>query len=421
MRTSRRQMLGGIVAAACAARTHAGLVAALTVLGAPGEFEHQDYIWLPWVERGFFGAEPLSSVVIQVIRSITPHVRVRLLYSGQQPIHTGGAEPPLLTKAAAEERLRALLAASAVDLDRVELIFHELAYGAIQDPGPYFLRTAQGLAVADYRLNHPDPRAEAMDRTLAAAIGLPSIQSRLVSEGGARQSNGRGILLLSRVVEQVRNPGWSLADIEAEHLRVHGARKIVWLERGPADEEWGKLTDGRWGIGTGGHVDVFARFANPSTILLAEVSRVQRETHAIMAETHERMERNFDLLRAASDQNGQPFTIIRVPVPDPIIASIESDQINVAERSWLPGARAGGTIEYYLPASYLNFIIANGVVVSCRLHGPGLGERFRETDRQAMQVLEQAFPGRRILQIEVTPLLHGGGGLHCHSRNQPKV
>lgn len=423
MRTSRRAVLGGMAAAVAGPALAApGALPSEPWLTAPGEFEPQDFIWLPWVERGFFGAPPLSSVVLELMKILTPFVRVRLLHSGQLPIERGDPEPPQLGKAESEARVSALLAAGGIDLGRVELIYNELPYGAIQDPGPFFLRSARGgLAIADFRLNHADPRVEALDRAIAAGLGLPTVGSPLVSEGGGRQSNGRGTLLLARSVEQARNPGWSLAAIEQEHSRVHGARKVVWLDKGPADEHWGRLADGRFGLGTGGHVDVFARFADPSTVLLAEVSADQRLAHAILAETHERMEHNYRLLRAATDQDGRPFRIIRMPVPDPLIATVRFEALSMAERTWLRGAVPGHPVEYYLPASYLNFIIANGAVVTCRLHEAGRDSRFGETDRRARLALERSFPGRKIVQIGVTPLLHGGGGLHCHSRNQPSV
>jgi agmatine deiminase len=421
VRASRREVLSGLLLAAAGASPAAGRAAAPVPLSAPGEFEPQDYIWLPWVERGFFGAAPFCSVAIEVMKAITPHVRVRLLHSGQLPLERGQREPPLLDRRQSEARVRGLLASAGVDVGRVELVHHPLAYGSIQDPGPYFLRTSSGLALADYRLNHPDPRAEAMDRAIAAALALPTIRSELVSEGGGRQSNGRGTLLLVRAVEQARNPRWSIADIEKEHLRMHGASKVVWLEQGPAEEEWGKLADGRWGIGTGGHVDVFARFADVSTVLLAEVSQEQRDCYPILARTHERMERNHEILRAATDQDGRAFNIIRVPVPDPLTAMVKFDDLLPQERSWFEGARPGDLIEYYLPAGYLNFIIANGVVVMARLEEPGRPERFRQSDQDAKLALERAFPGRKIVQLGVTPLLHDGAGLHCHSRNQPAV
>ncbi len=390
------------------------------MLAAPAEFDAQDYIWLPWVERGFLGAPPLNTVILPLIKAISGQVRVRLLHSGQLPLDADGSEPPLLERQKARARLQGLLAAAGIDPARVELVYHPLPYGAIQDPGPYFLRPAAGgLAVADYRLNHPDSRAEAMDRELAAILHLPTVRSPLVSEGGGRQSNGRGTLLLARPVETARNPDWALEAIEREHLRVHGARNVIWLEQGPAEEQWGRLGDGRWGIGTGGHLDAFARFADPSTVLLAEVSAKQRERFPILAETHARMERNRAILSAATNQDGRRFRILPVPVPDPLVATAHYDELAPHERIWFPGSRPGQTIEYYLPASYCNFIIANGVVATARLHRAGRSDGYRRCDEQARRALERAFPGRKFIQIDVEPLLHGGGGLHCHSRNQP--
>ena len=387
-------------------------------IGAPGEFEPQEYIWLSWRDERFLGQAPFADVAVDVMKEITPFVKVRLMYSDEQPPYTIKRRLP---RAQAEQVVRARLKAKGVDLSRVELFFHPQPTGAIQDPGPFFLRTtAGGLALADYRYGvHPDPRVEAMDRDIAAGLGLPTVRSDLISEGGARQSNGRGTLLLVESVERERNPKHTLAQIEAEHARVHGTPNVIWLDKGPADEEWGRLKDGRWGICTGGHVDVFARFADASTILLAQVSEAQRRRYSIMAETHRRMEKNFAILRAAKDQDGKPFHILRVPMPDPMTASVNYDNISPYERMFFDGAKPGERITYYLPAGYLNFIIANGVIVTARLWEKGSPLKLRETDRLAKRALERAFPGRKVVQVGVTPLIHDGGGLHCHSRNQP--
>lgn len=384
---------------------------------APGEFEPQEYIWLTWRDEGFLGGAPFADVAADVMKVITPYVKVRLMYSDEQPPY---AERRRLPRNKAEQLVRGKLTARGIDLSRVELFYHPQSYGAVQDPGPFFLRTEKGgMALADFGFDHPDARTEAMDRMIAEKLGLPTIPSKLVSEGGGRQSNGRGTLLLVKSVELARNPTLSLAKIEAEHRRVHGSSNVIWLEKGAADEEWGRLGDGRWSIGTGGHVDTIARFADASTILLAEVSEEQRKTFPIMAETYRRMEKNNSILRAARDQNGKPFRIVRVPMPDPMIASADFDSLSPSEKTWFSGATSGERIEYYLPAGYLNFIIANGVVVNARLWEEGRPAKLRETDKLAKQALERAFPGRKIVLVGVTPLLHDGGGLHCHSRNQP--
>ena len=279
---------------------------------APSEFEPQEYIWLSWVEKGNLGSAPFSDVALNVMRAITPHVKVRLMYSNLTVEDASYFGPYRLTQPEAEARLRARLTREQIDLSRVELFYYAQPFGAIQDPGPYFLRSADGrLALADYGFDHPDPRTEAIDREIAVRLGLNTLKSVLVSEGGARQVNGKGTLLLVEAVELARNPMRTRDEIEREHKRIHGVTNVIWLKQGPADEAWGRLPDGRWGIGTGGHVDVFARFANANTILLAQVSEKQRKASPILRETHARMEENFRILLAAKDETGRPFRIDR--------------------------------------------------------------------------------------------------------------
>ncbi len=387
---------------------------------APGEFEPQEYIWLSWIEHGWLGSAPFSDVALDVMRALTPHVRIRLMYSAYTERDTSYRGPYALSPAEAERRLRDRLEREGVDLSRVDLFYHPQPFGAIQDPGPFFLRSDDGrLALADYGFDHPDLRTEAMDREIAARLGLPTVRSPIVSEGGGRQSNGQGTLLLVEAVELARNPGLTRDEIEAEHRRVHGATNVIWLKRGPADEEWGRLPDGRWGIGTGGHVDVFARFADARTILLAEVGEDERDASPILRETYERMEENYRILSAATDEEGRPFRIVRVPVPDPMTATAAYDTLSAEERWWFEGAGPGDVVEFYLPGGYLNFIVANGVVVTARSWREGMPASQREKDRRAREVLERAFPGREVVQVDALPLVYDGGGLHCHSRNQP--
>jgi agmatine deiminase len=174
---------------------------------------------------------------------------------------------------------------------------------------------------------------EAIDRELAGRLGLPTVRSKLVSEGGARQVNGRGTVLLVDAVELSRNPSMTRDAIELEHKRVHGATNVTWLKQGPADEAWGRLPDGRWGIGTGGRVDVFARFADARTILLAQVAEADKDRNPILRETYVRMEENLRILSAARDRDGQPFRILRVPLPDTMTGTVAYDSLSPAERS----------------------------------------------------------------------------------------
>jgi len=68
----------------------------------------------------------------------------------------------------------------------------------------------------------------------------------------------------------------------------------------------------------------------------------------------------------------------------------------------------------------MNFVIANQVIVTAKFWKEGLPDEYKLMDAQAIQVIEEAFPGRKVIQIDCMPLHHDGAGLHCHSRNEPK-
>ena len=64
-----------------------------------------------------------------------------------------------------------------------------------------------------------------------------------------------------------------------------------------------------------------------------------------------------------------------------------------------------------LPASHLNFYVANGAVMVPVFGGP--------TDEAAIHTLAGCFPGRRIVPVDCQELVRGRGALHCITRDQP--
>ena len=66
-----------------------------------------------------------------------------------------------------------------------------------------------------------------------------------------------------------------------------------------------------------------------------------------------------------------------------------------------------------LPASYANFVIANG-----RVFVPTFGTAG---DDDALRVLDDAMPGHTPVPVRAEHLVVGLGALHCLSMQQPKV
>jgi len=144
---------------------------------------------------------------------------------------------------------------------------------------------------------------------MARAAGVPSWQPsieiggkpiRVVLEGGSIDANGRGTMLtteeclLSEV--QQRNPGLSRTDMEGVFAKYLGVSKVIWLNKGIAGDD------------THGHVDYLARFVAPDTIVtVIEADRAD--------ENYELLQENLELLRNATDQDGQPLKVATLQMP----------------------------------------------------------------------------------------------------------
>ena len=201
------------------------------------------------------------------------------------------------------------------------------------------------------------------------------IVSALVNEGGGIQVDGEGTVLVTETVQldPGRNPGLSRADVEAELARTIGATHVVWLPRGLArDSER---------FGTRGHVDIVAAIPSPGTLL---VHSQQDPRHPDFQVSREIIEH----LRTTKDAAGRAWNIIEVPAPE----TLWDDE---------------GFVDY----SYINHVVVNGGVIACTFADPN--------DDKALQILAEAYPGRRVVGIDARELFARGGGIHCITQQQP--
>lgn len=197
--------------------------------------------------------------------------------------------------------------------------------------------------------------------------------SRVVLEGGSIDSNGAGCLLTTEECLlsdlQQRNPGLGREDLERVFHDYLDIDRVLWMDRGIAGDD------------THGHIDDIARFVARDTIVTVTEPNQRDENHLPLKE-------NLCRLRAARDQNGEPFRIIELPMPAPVT---------------FQGRR--------LPASYANFYLANNLVLVPTFNDPN--------DRQALNVLAGLFPGREVVGIHARDLVWGLGTLHCMTQQQP--
>lgn len=337
----------------------------------PAEWEPHAATWLAWPHaRGDWPGkfEPIPWVYGEVVRHLAPGERVRIL----------------VQDAATERGARTILRRVGVAAGRVDFYRIPTDRSWTRDSLPTFVRHADGrLGLVSWRFNawakYPNwTRDVRIGEHLARLLHLPIFRPatgrrRIVLEGGGIDTNGRGTLLLteecflSRV--QARNPGLSRAAFERV-LRTHlGVRTILWLGAGIAGDD------------THGHVDDVARFVDPRTVALAWTDDRSDPNYAPLAD-------NLVRLRRMRDQDGRKLRVVRLPMPQPLAFDGQ-----------------------HLPASYANFYVANGVVLVPTFNDPA--------DRQALAILADLFPGRRVVGIHAVDLVWGLGTLHCMTQQEP--
>lgn len=260
----------------------------------------------------------------------------------------------------------------------------------------------------------------------------PEFKSEMVNEGGAIETNGKGTILQVESVNMQRNPGMSKEAQETELKRVLNAKKIIWLKEGAAEDPfgWGTLiVKNYFGIGVKGHLDEFCRFVNENTILISFPDSAEAEQDPVKKVSLERMKVNYEILKNATDQDGNPFTIVKMPVPDidymtfalDTVSKIDeikflSQQILFEQKSF----SVGDTVHFVPSSSYLNFLITNKTVFQARYWSEGMPENVKAKDEKAKQILKQYFPDKDIYQINTEETNHNGGGLHCWSMQVPE-
>ncbi len=253
-----------------------------------------------------------------------------------------------------------------------------------RDYGVITLQTADGVPVlADFGFNAWGGKFESnLDNGVTKRMhqaGLLKGEYRdfndFILEGGSIESDGRGTILTtdSCLLTSTRNPSMTRADIEAKLAETLGARKVLWLNKG---EMLGDDTDG--------HIDTIARLAPNNTILFNGAGDPTAQGEAL--------EGVLECLGAMTDADGNQFTLIQLPTPDPVFDPEDGHQ---------------------LPATYANFLIINDAVLM-----PTYGQPLK--DAHAEMILKVAFPEHEIERVDCRALIRQHGSLHCATMQLPQ-
>lgn len=261
-------------------------------------------------------------------------------------------------------------AAEARDLVGSAARVEDLAFGDIwlRDTGPIFTGAED---CARFRFNgwggkYDLPGDDTVGAGMAGLMSATVEPWDFVLEGGAVEYDGSGLLLTTEqcMLNANRNPGWTKAAAEAALAASLGARRVVWLGDGLLNDH------------TDGHVDNLARFVAPGTVAVPS--------------------------GADEDPNGAVFADARERVRAAGLAVADIPSVGLYERD--------GEV---VPASYMNWIVANGQVV-VPLYGAA-------ADAAAVDAVRKCFPRHKVTGLRADHILTGGGSFHCISQQVPET
>ena len=184
-----------------------------------------------------------------------------------------------------------------------------------------------------------------------------------VLEGGSIESDGKGTIFTTKccLMAPHRNQPLSQQEIEGKLKEWLGAERIVWLNHGSLI-----------GDDTDGHIDTLVRICPDDTLLYIGGD----DDHPDLME----MEKELQELRTL---DGHPYRLLKLPLPRPIYDGDDR-----------------------LPATYANYLVINDAVLVPTYNQPDL-------DTEAIRIIGEAFPDRKIVGIDCRAVIKQHGSLHC--------
>ena len=320
----------------------------------PAEWAPQDWIWIGFPAHADLWEENLAPA------------QEAMAAFANAVAETGQQVRLVVRDAAAGMRAKDLVS-GAVEFER-----HPYGDIWLRDTGPLTLigpdgqRRAQGFGFNGWGGKYLLEGDLETGPSLAEAGGLPYERADWILEGGAVETDGTGLVVTTEqcLLNPNRNPDANRDDIERYLGRDLGFDRVLWLGNGLLGDH------------TDGHVDNLARMVGEGTIAIPVASGADDPNAAV-----------YDDARNRAREIG--LEVKDIPSP-----------------GWM------GQGDEAEPASYMNFAIANDVVVV-----PTYGSAH---DEAAVAAIGDLFPGRAAIGIRADAVLTGGGSFHCASQHVPR-
>lgn len=280
-----------------------------------------------------------------------------------------------------EKQLKSKFVAAQIPLSAVRFFHMKTEDTWARDHGPITVWENGVLKTLDFQFNGWGGKYVAkLDNQIntqlhqQGAFGNGSYEATdFILEGGSIETDGKGTLLTttSCLLNPNRNAQLTPAQIEQALKKQLGVQRILWLTSGYLA-----------GDDTDSHIDMLARFTDPSTIAYVQCNDPADEHFSAL----QKMEQE---LQSFLTPEQQPYRLVPLPFPP---AQFKTS-----------GER--------LPLSYANFLIINQAVL-VPIYGLA-------SDQLALKALQSCFPDRTLVPIRSDVIIQQSGSLHCLTMQIP--
>jgi agmatine deiminase len=335
----------------------------------PSEEDLHEGTWLTWVHSYTYGRayrDALEPTWVAMTRALVNSEKVHIIVYNSVEL----------------KRVRNLLTRSGVSLTNVDFVIKRTNDVWIRDNGPIFVYDNNNeLKITDWGFNGWGyDTSYSSDNTVPSNVSnyleMPRVDlNDVILEGGAIEVDGQGVMMATKssTIQNGRNQGMSLTEFQNVLTENLGLTKFIWLDGKYGGQE--DITDM--------HIDGFARFAHNNTIVTMNNASLQYWGLS-----------NADITRlnAATNINGTPYNFVRLPLTASNVRTTD-----------------GRNLGY--KGSYVNFYSANTVVLMPTYNDAN--------DSVALNLLQQLYPNKTVIGIDVRNLYENGGMVHCVTQQQP--
>ena len=329
----------------------------------PAEWEPQEAIWMQW--PGYW-EKNLEITFAKIADIISQYEKIHILYHSKQ-IYVD-----------AQKALRDIGA----DPENKNIYWHKVPYDNawMRDNGPIYVLNNNELRIQNWNFDAwggafgsdiSFKLDNAVPDKVGAILDVAVDHIDIVHERGNLEFNGSDTVILnwSTIGDPSRNLNYDKQQAELDLKKHFGVTNVIFIEGIPD----GDLTKG--------HIDGIARFIGPKSVVVLQCTT--ESSCRLDSKDAEIYNNAAKIIKEAG------FNVIREPIE--------------------------GFVNYnnqIFDTNYMNWLVGNGFVIV-----PGFGNP--DTDIPAKSRIETYFPNRDVHLIEMLSSWAAGGGVHCHTNDQP--